>query len=293
MVIILKRDYGQLGNRLHTHANILAWCMKNNYCLINLSFRYFSHLFEPNKKCAPNVLTLKKSILLQFISIDLFQDFLDKFCMSHKWLTRFSNIFHVVCRNDDEVLTEQELDQINFTPFRFVLIKAWNIDCKKALMLHGDKIRLLLSPTSESVHHATTFMKKMNTNFDIVIGVHARRGDYRQYLGGKHFHSWELYHKWINQAKKLFEQEGKYKVGFFLCSDQKPEKSTFASLPVYSIPQDEIMLDIHALSLCNYSMGPPSSFGTWAAWFGKVPRCVLESNTKINSHNQFSICENC
>ena len=36
--MILQRDYGQLGNRLHTHANALAWCIENNVNLLNLSF---------------------------------------------------------------------------------------------------------------------------------------------------------------------------------------------------------------------------------------------------------------
>ena len=28
MLIVLKRDYGQLGNRLHTHANLIACAQK-------------------------------------------------------------------------------------------------------------------------------------------------------------------------------------------------------------------------------------------------------------------------
>ena len=37
-LIIVYCDYGRIGNRLHTHANALAWCIENNCNLINLSF---------------------------------------------------------------------------------------------------------------------------------------------------------------------------------------------------------------------------------------------------------------
>ena len=40
--LIIHSDYGQLGNRLHTHANAVAWCLENNVNLINLSFVKYS-----------------------------------------------------------------------------------------------------------------------------------------------------------------------------------------------------------------------------------------------------------
>ena len=45
-LLIIYCDYGRLGNRLHTHANALAWCIENNYNLINLSFSDYAELFK-------------------------------------------------------------------------------------------------------------------------------------------------------------------------------------------------------------------------------------------------------
>ena len=47
--IIVCCEYGRLGNRLHTHANILAWCIRNNYKLSNISFSYYSSLFTKTR----------------------------------------------------------------------------------------------------------------------------------------------------------------------------------------------------------------------------------------------------
>ena len=291
--IILKLDYGQLGNRLHTHANALAWCIRNDCNLLNLSFRPFSNHFQSRENQSIEILAQYKSILCRLFSNFFIQHILSKLCMSEKWLRRLSRFFHVMHCEDHEVLTENQMDMIRQCHKRFIVIQAWNLNCKDALALNQEKIRRLLTPTLESVDLATIFIKDLKSCFDIVVGVHVRRGDYKQYLGGKHFHSWELYRKWICQAKELFELGGKNKVGFFLCSDENPDKSTFDSLPVYFLPQNEIMLDLHALSLCDYSIGPPSSFGTWASWHGKVPRCVLKDNTLLESVEQFSVCKVC
>ena len=53
------------------------------------------------------------------------------------------------------------------------------------------------------------------------------------------------------------------------------------------------MEDLHTLTLLNYNMGPPSSFGTWISWIGKVPRLILFNNTEIKSLEQFEVCETC
>ena len=49
-LLIIYCDYGRLGNRLHTHANALAWCIENNYNLINLSFSDYAELFKNSPK---------------------------------------------------------------------------------------------------------------------------------------------------------------------------------------------------------------------------------------------------
>ena len=49
-LLIVYCDYGRLGNRLHTHANALAWCIENNYNLINLSFNEYAPLFKSSSK---------------------------------------------------------------------------------------------------------------------------------------------------------------------------------------------------------------------------------------------------
>ena len=57
--------------------------------------------------------------------------------------------------------------------------------------------------------------------------------------------------------------------------------------------KNNMMIDMHMLSLCDFNIGPPSSFGTWISWYGNVPRMTVEKNYSISSSEQFSICEKC
>ena len=293
-MIIIKKEYGQLGNRLHTHANILAWCIQNNHSLLNLSFRKFSHYFKQSAHRKADFFIQEKSLLKAFLCSGFLHYFVDKLCMSEKWLSHLSSFVQLISLNDNETLDEHRLNQLTNCNKKFTVIHCWDVRCEKSLSINANKIREILTPNKYSVDIASAYVKKLKLKYDILIGVHARRGDYKQYLGGQYFHSWKSYKEWISQAKDLFESEdSSRKVGFILCSDEIPKKSYFNSISVY-IPDFQVMMaDLHALSICDYSMGPPSSFGTWYSWYGKVPRCILEHNTRINSIGQFLICQSC
>ena len=122
---------------------------------------------------------------------------------------------------------------------------------------------------------------------------YARRRDYINYLDGIHYHSWESYLHWANQTKQVLEKLGKKNVGIVICSDDKLPSLIRNNDDVYFSSSNEVMVDINLLSLCNYNLGPPSSFGTWLSWFGKVPRLVVRKNTEITSLEQFEICATC
>ena len=113
------------------------------------------------------------------------------------------------------------------------------------------------------------------------------------YLDGVHFHSWKSYKKWIIQIKKIIEDEKGATVGFVLCSDEIPPPDIFENVPVNFERNNNMMTDIHALSLCDYNFGPPSSFGTWSSWYGTVPRLVVTNDSRIFSLSQFKQTNSC
>ena len=111
MLIVLKRDYGQLGNRLHTHANLLAWCIENDLDFINLSFITEAKHFE--SKFFTSIYKNTKSKFWK-ITLNLFrlERILKKIALSDKWIKRLSFLIKCYDCDDTDSLCVNDLNKI-------------------------------------------------------------------------------------------------------------------------------------------------------------------------------------
>ena len=291
-ILLIYSDYGRLGNRLHTHANSLAWCIANNYNLINLSFNDYAVLFESSPKHNSGNLHQNENFIFKSLSSRLFRNFLRKLLLSGKWLERLEWIFNQIRPTNNEALLESDLSR-QIKQNKINLIKYWDISCRNSINIHQHKLRDFLRPNKTFVITAEKIIDELRSKHECVVGVHARRGDYSTYLDGIHYHSWESYLNWANQTKQVLENSGKKNVGIVICSDEVPPSAVSKNKNVYFSSSNGFMVDIHLQSLCDYNLGPPSSFGTWISWFGKVPRLVVYNNTEVTSLEHFEVCTTC
>jgi len=291
-ILLIYCDYGRLGNRLHTHANALAWCIENNYSLINLSFSEYAGLFKNSPKHNSGNLQQNENFIFKSLSSRLFRNFLRRLLLSGRWLERLEWIFNQIRPTHNEALLESDLSR-QIKPNKINLIRHWDISSSNSIKFQQHKIRNYLSPNKKFVVSAKKIINDLRSNYDCIVGIHARRGDYATYLAGIHYHSWESYLDWANQTKQVLEKSGKKNVGIIICSDEVPPFSVSKNENVYFSSSNGFMVDIHLLSLCDYNLGPPSSFGTWISWFGKVPRLVVYNNTEVTSLEHFEVCTTC
>ena len=246
-----------------------------------------------NLKLKAHIHITSIDLLYFLIKKDFVQRFLEKLCMSRKWLGRLSCFFQVICRSENETLYEEELNKVLPHSNKTIVLKAWDLNFKNALYGVSDRVRRILLPKDEFVKDAERQVSKLKLKYDCLIGIHARRTDYKDYLGGIYYHSWDQYIKWIMETKLTIERTGQKNIGFLLCSDEDPVPKIFNNLPVHFSVGNEVMIDLHALSLCDYNIGPPSSFGTWISWHGKVPRLEVINETKHISIDDFRVCNSC
>ncbi len=291
-ILLINCDYGRLGNRLHTHANALAWCIEHNYNLINLSFSDYADFFKNSPKHNSGNLHQHENFIFKSLSNRLFRNILRRLLLSDKWLERFAWIINQIRTTKNEALLESDLSR-QIKQNKINLIKHWDISCYSLIKVYQHKLRHFLSPIKKYVVSAEKVIEDLRSKYDCVIGVHARRGDYSTYLEGIHYHSWESYLHWANQTKQVLEKSGKKNVGVIICSDEVPPSTVPNHEAVYFSSSCEIIVDIHILSLCDYNLGPPSSFGTWISWFGKVRRLVVYNKTEVTSLEQFKVCTTC
>lgn len=291
-ILIVYCDYGRLGNRLHTHANAVAWCIENNYNLINLSFCEYADLLDCSQKHNSGNLHHTKQFIFKILSSRALKNFLRKLLLSDKWLRRLPWLIHQITSSNIEILQEADLNN-EIKQKKLNLIKHWDIRCSNSLQIHQIKIRAYLRPNKEFISSAEKIINDLRSKHDCIIGIHVRRADYATYLGGIHFHSWESYLIWAKETKKLLEEEGYQNIGVIICSDETFPSSIHKESFIHFSSSEEIIIDIHLLCRCDYNLGPPSSFGTWISWFGKVPRLVVYNNTEVTSLEQFEVCTTC
>jgi hypothetical protein len=146
-----------------------------------------------------------------------------------------------------------------------------------------EKIVELFKPTTIV---ANTVYESFKGFDGITIGVHVRRGDYKDYLGGKYYYSSDAYYRIMHRIRQLFASSNQ-KLRFLICSNE-PFEIPIENNDVFTIQGADGITDLYALSKCNYIIGPPSSYSQWASFIGDVPLCLLLSETMDISMESFS-----
>ena len=87
-------------------------------------------------------------------------------------------------------------------------------------------------------------------------------------MDGRYFYDLESYLASMKSVAAIFSPR---RVAFLICSDEALNLSSVDNLSLTTSAMGPVQ-DLWALSRCDLVMGPPSTFSTWAAFLGKVPR---------------------
>lgn len=107
---------------------------------------------------------------------------------------------------------------------------------------------------------------------EIVVGLHKRRGDYRMWKGGIYYYGDETWKRVREEMESEIKQQGR-KVRFVVFCDENAARSA---------EEDQALM-----SQCDYIIGPPSTFSTWASFMGKVPLLHLMSADQMVRLSEF------
>lgn len=132
------------------------------------------------------------------------------------------------------------------------------------------------------VNHSFSMTKK---DGDIIVGVHIRMGDYKEWHCGKFYYSSEQYESMMAQVESLFAP---HKVKFFLSTNGKVSNKIIEGHSTFRIENGNMAHDLYGLSQCDYIMGPPSTFSKWAALIGHVPLYHIHDAEKAIILNDFT-----
>jgi hypothetical protein len=121
-----------------------------------------------------------------------------------------------------------------------------------------------------------------------IVGVHIRRGDYKDWHNGKYYFDDKTYQFYTDNLKKELSQQSQKKTIFIIFSDEPVSLEESSEL---IISKEEWYIDHLIMSNCDYLIGPPSTFTAWASFVGKIPYYhILDKDSGLSLDN-FTVCQ--
>lgn len=158
---------------------------------------------------------------------------------------------------------------------RVVVGQGWQFRADALVHAHADRIRRHLTPIRSVRAEGEATVARARENGAVAIGLHVRRGDYREFLEGRYHYDDATYALLMERCRRLFPGR---RITFVVCSNEHTDFSGPPGTRTIRGPGGELS-DLHALSRCDLIVGPPSTYSMWASYVGNVPCWVVEDPT--------------
>jgi hypothetical protein len=314
-LLVIASKQGQLGNRLALFARFIAFSVETGIPVVNLGFGEYSKYFEntsTNGFCRfwegdgfyslPSVQNLfglyrvylkalrsRAGMDSQLSEIDtLSPEMLDAPTdeLTRDTLLEFAYLMIAQTHSKrlpadiTEVLSiEETVYNMETEPFirkllssaKIWLMDGWGFQAVRSLERHSDKVRKFLVPIEKHRNKTSEILSCARAKGELLIGVHIRGTDYKTYLKGKYYYPREYYRAVMEGIHKKFGS----RTAFLVCSDEPQDFSAYPNLNI-TISDGNLVEDMYALAGCDVIAGPPSTFSSWAAFYGKVRKLELD-----------------
>jgi len=287
--VIIASKAGRLGNRLFQAAYFMGHALNQQYRLLNPSLGEYAHLFEGSARdplCGyPEPWQSVDPELA-----DQCREFLFS-CAHLIGLAAKLKILPGISAMDIRKYDSKDGGDINLNGAMFqkilssgkhVFTMGWKFSDYSGIRQHRDKIAQYFTPIASIRKPVEDLISRAKTMGEIIIGVHIRQEDYRAWKNGIHFYDTERYSQWM---REILQANPDKRIVFLVCASDTIDEAFFEGITFLKGPGFAAG-DLHALSLCDKIIGPPSTFSAWASYHGGVPLCVLhDKNASVEAEN--------
>lgn len=290
-MIFFSHKCGQLGNRLFAFAHLIAFAHANGYKVANLAFEEYAPFFETTNQDAfcrfPTTRSLLRSSKIRFILFTINRVVLKALRILN--ITQ-SNLHSVVIADLPEYAFEEwrfyQLDTPAFKKLankKFAFLFGRFFRDFENLQKHQIVIKEFFRPVPSIVSNVRSLMAVVRRDEALIIGVHIRRGDYREFKNGKYFFSQTQY---FERMMSLQLQHPERRMRFLICSNEQIDRGVFADID-HEMGTGLLVEDLYSFAACDLLMGPPSTFTKWASFMGNVPLLQIEDINQPVTLQQF------
>lgn len=151
---------------------------------------------------------------------------------------------------------------------------------------YRDIISKYLKPKPKFFAKPSKRLSMLRKDFSgVILGIHIRRGDYINWRGGAYYFSDEQYLHFMKQ----FQASTDKPVKFVIVSNDTVDVDLFNQNGCRAINASGCAQeDIVTLSLCDYILGPPSTFSYWAAYLEDKPRFEIRDRNECVEIKKFA-----
>lgn len=252
-MIVLCQRYGNHANRLMQNVHLEIFCLENDIRFINADFEDMVPYFNGTSSVRiAKPLRLLSSVLPS-----------------------------TVMSSQKEVELDDIKDQLIERRIQFV--SGFGYRSYKLIEKYHDYIsnKYSLKPELKD-KQLLGVIDQQRTEGKVLVGVHIRRTDYKEYLNGLYYYSLAQYKTIIENLRELIGKNSAY---FVLFSDEKIQ----INLPNCIQSNGTWYQDMDSMSACDLLVGPPSTFSCWASYIGNVPQYFIEDPNRTIQLKDFQV----
>ena len=279
-MIIAYDTPGQLGNQLWAYSNLIAVAKEYNVSVIIILQQNYYKLLDAD------ALQVAKRNGVYVLDSDSYKGrLIRKFggvFLKNK-IACFAKILPVTLVAEGSIAIQKKIEQ---SRKRLYIVNAWEQRIHTSSFLkENDFIRSVILPEADSRKKAAERIELLRQKFEVIVAVHIRRGDYKTFLDGKYYFEDDIYLHKMEQINQLLAPT---KVVFAIFSNEKIDINNFTTINASFSNDNTPIGDMWGISLCDFIIGPLSTFSMWASFLKKVPLHFIQKDTKIKTMNIFS-----
>ena len=167
---------------------------------------------------------------------------------------------------------------------KHIVVSGWFVRYYDLFLKYRDEIVDLFTLDEQYTAPVEAKMKAAEDPSAIRLGIHIRRGDYKTAMP-------QFYYDDATYLRIMRELTGSLgdRVKFVAVSNEPVDMAFFRAhgldlTEASGTPQEDVV----TLSLCDYIVGPPSTFSWWAAYYGDKPRLSLRNRDDEVSLDKFA-----
>ncbi len=285
-VVILRASGNELTNQMWNYASIYAYTREHNYLLENPSFFEYGEYFNIP---APNWL-IRIIFFLPFENYTerktafrrkVWRKFYFWYTNILMWINKNNLISYVSANNKPLYLpptkeTEGKLKELEHGG-KDIYLDGWLFRNPVGIEKYRNEIIEYFKPRSDIGARIAEQIKELRKQYQHLVGVHIRQGDYATWRSGAYFIEQKRVREILDEYISISKIDNN-KICFTITSDGPIDTDFFDGLNIV-VSSDNAVADLFLLASTDAIIGSNSTFGAFASYYGNIPFIVMEKGS--------------